>query len=149
MGESFEALGGVAVYRMTVLAMALMLVQGCGPSIPSNPATYPVRGKVTLDGQPLKRGFVRFDPVSPGKGLAAEGEIQSDGRYEARVFVGQQGTTPGEYKVSIAPLSRQQEGDLVAEALDVPAKYQKPETSDITKTVTSGENSIDIELTSK
>ena len=125
------------------------LAAGCGMSVPSNPTTYPVRGKVTLDGDSLKQGFVRFDPAQPGKGLPAEGEIKADGTYEARAFVGQPGTTPGDYKVSIAAIPRAQEGEAVGGALAIPAKYQRPDTSDITKTIGGGDNAINVELVSR
>lgn len=142
----------ISLFRMISLispAMSLALAAGCGTSVPSNPTTYPVRGKVTLDGGPLKQGFVRFDPAEPGKGLPAEGEIKPDGTYEARAFVGQPGTTPGDYKVSIAAIPRAQEGEAVGGAITVPSKYQRPDTSDVTKTIVSGENTIDVQLVSR
>lgn len=131
------------------LMLPLAFAAGCGTNVPANPTTYPVRGKVTLDGGPLKQGFVRFDPAQPGKGLPAEGEIKSDGSYEARAFAGQSGTTPGDYKVSIAAIPRAQEGEAVGNALAIPVKYQRPDTSDVSKTIVSGENAIDVELVSR
>lgn len=134
---------------LLVVCLWTSAVVGCGTRVPANPTTYAVHGKVTLDGAPLTRGWVKFQPASPGKGVPAEGEIKADGSYEARAFVGQPGTTAGEYKVSIAPISGPQEGDMTAEKLPVPEKYLKPDTSGIQKTVSSGDNTIDIELTSK
>ena len=139
----------MATLRSACLLTALAVAHGCGAKVPANPTTYAVHGKVTLDGQPLKQGYVRFDPAVPGKGTPAEGQIKADGGYEARSFVGQSGTTPGEYKVSLAAIPRAQEGEVSAEPLAVPEKYLKPDTSDVSKTVASGDNSIDIELTSK
>lgn len=149
MDDSSSAFGSAFLFQIVCLTIASVSAQGCGPNVPANPTTYAVHGKVTLDGQPVKRGFVRFDPTSPGKGVAAEGEIQADGSYEARAFVGQRGTTPGDYKVYVAAVARPQEGETNPQPLDLPAKYQSAGTTDITKSVTAGENSIDIELTSK
>lgn len=135
--------------RLLVSALGCCLLAGCGTRAPANPTTYAVRGKVTLAGQPLKQGYVRLDPASPGKGVPAEGQIKPNGTYEARAFVGQPGTTPGEYKISLASVPRGQEGEVAAEPLPVPEKYLKPDTTDIAKTVTSGDNTIDVELAAK
>lgn len=138
--------------RLPLLGAAVSvccLVAGCGTRIPSNPSTYAVRGKVTLAGQHLKAGYIRFDPVSPGKGTSADGPIKPDGTFEVRAFVGQPGTTPGEYKVSLASVPRGQEGEVVAQPLPIPTKYLRPDTTDIVKTVIAGDNAFDVELAAK
>ncbi|HWB12507.1 MAG TPA: hypothetical protein VG826_25000 [Pirellulales bacterium] len=120
---------------------------GCGPSAPKIPTTYPVHGTVTLNGEPVTGGYVRFEPVEAGKGMEADGAVQSDGSYKVRAFAGQPGTTPGDYKVFLSSVSRMREGEDYPEQLPIPAKYQNKDTSGIIKTVTSDDNQIDLELT--
>ena len=94
---------GSAVVASRVPRLALLLAglvfAGCGPGNPLG--RQPVSGTVTLDGQPLALGAIRFDPMSGGAGAAATtvvgGEIR-DGRYDLPADVG---VPPGKYSVSI------------------------------------------------
>jgi hypothetical protein len=66
--------------------------------------TVPVKGKVTVNGQPLKHGSVAFWP-NEAKGnkstLESSASINEDGTYE--LFTkGKAGARPGAYKVTIA-----------------------------------------------
>lgn len=131
----------LSAVRQTVILVALGIAGGCGPRVPGNPTTYPLHGKVTLGGKPLTTGIVRFDPVEIGKGVAVDGKIESDGNYKARAFVGQPGTTPGSYKVSIHPDPHGPSGMPPA-----PEKYQRTETSGLSYTVEAKDNTYDIEL---
>lgn len=45
----------------TVAAVCMVLVAGCSKP-PSGPARFPVRGKITFDGQPVPRGTIAFEP---------------------------------------------------------------------------------------
>lgn len=105
-----------------------------------------VSGTVTLDGQPLKSGTIRFVPAD-GQTATADGAI-TDGKYSATV-------PPGEKRVSVSapkvigkkrvydtPDSPQV--DIVEELL--PARYNLQ--SKLTFTVTAGQQSHDVELTS-
>src|SRR5437763_2737138 len=67
----------------------LGLAGGCS----SEPAKASVTGEVTLDGQPLKQGLIRFVPAD-GKGPTADAPI-ADGRFTARV-------PPGEKRVQVS-----------------------------------------------
>ena len=58
-----------------VLALALA---GCGES---GPARAPIRGRVTLGGQPLKAGRIIFTPQAPNTGPATSAAI-SEGVYQ-------------------------------------------------------------------
>jgi hypothetical protein len=65
------------------LAAAAVLAAGCGGG-----STGAVSGEVTLDGQPLKDGFIRFVPAD-GKAAAVDGPI-ADGKFRvAAVPVGE------------------------------------------------------------
>jgi hypothetical protein len=62
-----------------------------------------VKGKVTLDGQPIPTGIVVFSPDASKNNLSRQegrGEIQKDGSYEL-LTNGKAGISPGWYKVSV------------------------------------------------
>lgn len=75
------------------------LVIGCGDS---GPPRAPVSGTVTLDGEPLKFGYVVLQPPA---GVPNRSEIQSDGSYsipsETDVEKGLAGAVVGENRVSV------------------------------------------------
>jgi hypothetical protein len=132
---------------LAMLAAVMVAAAGCGPHIPPLPATEPVHGNVTLDGQPVTNGFVRFLPETGSGGRFAEGMITEDGSYTVAAFKGKAGTLPGEYKVYFSgqPQAAEEDHDE-APPPDVPKKYLRPETSDLKVTVSGGDNDIPLEL---
>ncbi|HVX13109.1 MAG TPA: hypothetical protein VHC22_18135 [Pirellulales bacterium] len=129
-----------------MLVAALVGAVGCGPSIPAPPSTQPVHGNVTLEGEPVTRGFVRFVPAAGSSGRFAEGMIAEDGSYSVSAFKGQAGTLPGDYQVYFSSIQRAAEGESEGDPLAIPKKYLRPETSELKVTVTSGDNDIPLEL---
>ena len=100
----------------------------CGTSDPIG-KTVPVKGKVTVDGQPLKQGSVAFWPKD-GKGFEADGQIAEDGTYELSTK-GKPGAPPGSYKVTVmAQTSTDSTTPLKAKLL-VPQKYTAKEKTDL------------------
>src|SRR5205807_8289434 len=71
------------------IVLGVVVVAGC--SAKSNRGT--VSGSVTLDGQPLKAGIIRFMPID-GKTPTADTAI-TDGKFKASV-------PPGDKKISIS-----------------------------------------------
>jgi hypothetical protein len=63
--------------RATSFALALGLLCGCSRSPDGAPVRAAVSGIVTLDGQPLSKGIVRFVPVGDTAGPKASVEIAS------------------------------------------------------------------------
>ncbi len=100
--------------------------------------TVPVKGKVTVNGQPLKRGSVIFWP-DESKGNKSEfkpnGQIGEDGSYVLNTR-GKPGAPVGAYKVTV---SAQTEVDSTkpetAKSL-VPAIYSTKEKTKLLKEVT-------------
>jgi hypothetical protein len=76
----------------TVLAAAT----GCG----GKDRPVPVRGRVTLDGQPLSKATVQFIPAS-GQGSVASGLSDADGNFRLSTFKTDDGALPGDYKVTV------------------------------------------------
>ncbi len=108
-----------------------------------------VSGVVTLDGKPLDRGAVSFHAV--GGGPTAVGQIDSSGHYALKVGE-EHGLPLGEYVVTVVASEDPLPGDGFESPtpgdLITPARYGSTQTSDLKKTVASGDNHIDLELTS-
>lgn len=87
--------------RRAWLTSALVLAMiGCGEK---GPPMGPVRGKVTLDNQPLSEGVVVFESIPGGFGSSAV--LQPDGSYSIRCQYGN-GLPVGRYRVAITPPRR-------------------------------------------
>lgn len=130
-----------------LLLTALIPVAGCSDSgLESH-----VSGKVTLDGQPVGPGAVVFAPVD-GQSNPADGAIQLDGSYSLKTSR-QAGLKAGEYKVSVSvfdqPPVQPGERSMTPAKLVTPQKYADTETSGLQYAVEPGDNTINIELSSK
>lgn len=113
-------------------------------------------GKVTLDGAPLAKGVISFDPADGSPGAVPAGGVIADGAYSIDA---EAGPTPGKYKVSIrsaatgsAPAEKAAPGappkSKKGEADPIPKKYNS--ASELTAEVAaSGSTSADFELTTK
>lgn len=103
-----------------------------------------VNGTVSHKGQKLESGILKF---SGPAGFYSAAEIQPDGTYIMTDVV------PGEIKVGVVQ-GPQSMGDSSGQApasppkpqVEIPAKYQDPETSGVTYTVTDSTSKLDIEL---
>jgi hypothetical protein len=124
--------------------LALVLVAGCGPS---GPAVGTVTGLVTLDGQPLKSGLIRFVPAD-GQSQTADGPI-ADGRFTVAVPI-------GEKKVQIsAPKAGRKikmydtpDSPVVEETTELlPARYNV--NTELTMTVAKGQQEKNFPLKSR
>ena len=73
-----------------------LVTPGCG----SGGKLATVRGKVTLNGQPLQGALVEFQPTDPG-GSPSSGMTDAEGRYELMYTFDKSGAAPGEHVVSI------------------------------------------------
>ncbi len=71
-----------AGYFVVVLLLLLLPLPGCQ----NGPAMGTVQGEVTFEGQPLKKGAIRFVPVDGNSPTA--GAIIQDGHFTAEVPVG-------------------------------------------------------------
>ncbi|GIW82424.1 MAG: hypothetical protein KatS3mg105_4231 [Gemmatales bacterium] len=121
--------------RLTLLIF-VALIAGCGGG------RAVVSGNVTLDGEPLVTGTVTW--ISTDGKTVAYGQIQNDGSYRAEM-------PAGEYFVTVVATSmpEQNENPMIEAVgkLLVPAKYTRKEESGLKYTVQSGNNQIDIPLT--
>lgn len=123
------------------LILACLLMAGCGPGN----GLVTVKGKVTLNGQPLEGAVVQFQPTARG-GSPSSGVTDADGRYELMYTFDAPGATPGEHVVSISTARTDlDEGGYEVERPErVPAKYNTQTT--LKRTVEPGGSTFDFKL---
>ena len=128
---------------------ALIVLAGCSSGPDDMPELAPVRGRVTLDGQPLVDAQIIFAPV--GGGQTSEARTGPNGQYELRYRQDTMGAKLGKHKVYISTYVEPEEtdqGKLVGGFPEkVPKRYN--ENTTLEKDVVDGENAFDFELTSK
>jgi len=135
---------------------------GCGPS---GLKTSPVTGKVTIDGQPAVNCRIDFQPIHEANQVAS-GQIAEDGSYTLLTGVsGTPGAMVGKYKVVLVPMGGDmamgdEEPDYMSGSADptagpeseepgmVPKEYMSAETTPKEVEVTSGANTINIDIQS-
>lgn len=136
-----SAVGRSSRTALTFL-FALLVVIGCS----DNDLGY-VTGTVTLDGQPVGPGTIRFyldDPNAefPPVPVSKFGE---DGLYELKLSGSMFGAPPGEYTVVITDKAAELGmGDTPI----IPAAYQNRKKTDLHTTVKPGQQVIDFDLKS-
>lgn len=137
----------------------LALSIGCGDSGPKRPKTYPVKGTVTYNGEPVVDANLNFQ-LAVGSGNAFA-KTDSEGKYELMTFEHGDGAVPGDYRVSITkyelpapPPARPSTAGYAppprrAASFSknlLPRKYSNAVYSGLTVTVVKGRNTLDFEL---
>jgi hypothetical protein len=141
-------------------ATLLLACTGCGRGTD----LYRVTGTVRHQGQPVEGAVVTFICAQPPK--TATGTTDRDGRFELRTYPDGRGAVAGKHKVTVTKLAAPA-GVSNVSAMDemvekakapqvpaassinqLPARYAKPETSQLEFEVTpSGKNDFALELT--
>lgn len=112
------------------LALWCVTLIGCG-SGSGFPKTYPVTGKVTLNGKAIEGAMVTFQ-LAEGKENAI-GSTDASGEFKLSMFQPSDGAIPGQYRVAIrkvppgeltAPANTPPPGTLASG--DLPADYAPP-----------------------
>lgn len=129
-----------AVPCLTTVVLCLLLT-GCG----SEDGLAKVKGKVTLDGQPLEGAVVQFQPTG-GNSSSSAGITDSEGRYELMFTFTTPGAIPGEHIVSIRTAKSYYEEERCGDEKDerVPTRYNS--RTELSRTVEPGRNTIDFDL---
>lgn len=145
-------------FRFALIGLALLLLQGCGPS---RPPMGKVSGIVTYNGKPVHNAQVSF--VSDGAPRNAIARTDEEGRYELTTFERNDGAIVGTHKVVIRKPLEQitytddpsdenykkalREAGKTKRTSELPERYVNAETTDLVAEVTKGSNSFDFELT--
>lgn len=120
------------------LAALLLIATGCDDG---RPRRVPVSGRVTIDGKPLKYGFVR---VTPSDARAASAKLDEQGRFALKTFEDGDGVVMGTHPVAIVA------GEYISDTetfWHAPEKYSRESTSGITIEVTGPQDDLNINLT--
>jgi hypothetical protein len=83
-------------FAYSLLVWIILSLVGCGDG---RPTRVPVSGIVLIDGQPLKRGLVKFVPEN---GRPSVGNIEGDGRFTLTCYDGGDGAIPGTHRVQVS-----------------------------------------------
>jgi len=125
------------------LVSALLPAAGCG----GGPAYHPVRGTVTLDGDPLPEANVTFRPEQED-GPWGIGRTDEKGQYTIRAGQ-EEGLPAGDYEVRVSTYmggNPQPDPPIPPVPERVPAEYNVHTT--LTREVKPGENAFPLELES-
>lgn len=164
----------VAMIRATVLLSACIAITGCeGGS--KFPKTYPVTGKVTLNGKAIEGAIVTFQ-LESGKENAI-GTTDSKGEFTLSMFQPGDGAVPGTYRIAVSkpapgasspagtpppgqigspdlpadyapPPDTSKGGAATGPKSEIPAKFSNDQTSGLRATVLEGPNNIPLDLKS-
>jgi hypothetical protein len=132
------------------LALLCAVVTGCGPREYTGERRFPLSGKVTVDGQLLPHGLIRFMPEGQANRVAG-GPI-TDGNYSIPEA---NGANAGKYRVEIRwnkPTGRRVKDAYGDEIMDeykegLPEKYHA--NSELTAEVSASRTTFDFDLTTK
>jgi len=117
--------------------------------------TYSVSGQVNYNGKPLAGVDVAFHPVDArnNTGYPPHATTDNDGKFSLMTYVKDDGCPAGEFQVAIAFAVEKVGGDEGNDqskkiGFQVPAKYQRKETSGLTVTIEKKSNTLEpFELT--
>jgi hypothetical protein len=135
-----------------VLLGGTILLSACSNSFEDHPPLYPVKGKVTVDGQPMPVGTIIFEysgdgadaPKGPGGGPFRATSRIKDGTFNLNGYAGAEGMPAGTYKVGISATQGRSEANLFGREVVLPKKgksavavsrFADPKTSGLTSTV--------------
>jgi hypothetical protein len=106
----------------------ILFAAGCGDSKSYSIAA--VSGVVTLDGKPVPRAEITFQPVgdsdNPTPGPGSAGKADAEGRFELQCINGELGAVVGKHKVQIRSHKEQPPGDNDSGAAIPPQKELIP-----------------------
>jgi hypothetical protein len=113
-----RVLSGRAARRLSAVALVALLsvLPACRKS--DRVETYPVKGKLLVDGKPAKGANVTFHPrEATNPPYAPTGQADENGEFSIATFVAGDGAPAGEYDVTVVwpvrynPISTLWEGD--------------------------------------
>ena len=132
-------------------ALICLILAGCGGA--DRPKLVSVRGKVTLNGQPLEGALIamQLDPPDPVYMRPAQAKSNAAGEFVPATYGDEEGIPPGKYKVAVVKQEFPEGYNTEMPELNTkPVKYITPlmysdvETSGLTVEVTSSGITPDI-----
>jgi hypothetical protein len=121
-----------------IIVLLSLLSAGCGDG---RPRRVPVSGRVTVDGTPLKAGFVQ---IYPDNDRAASGPIGPDGRFTLTTFEKEDGCVLGKHRALV--IASEHKSAYVVKWL-APKKYSAVNTSGLEVEIAGPTDDLEIKLT--
>jgi len=106
--------------------------------------TFAVTGTVTIDGKPAKDATVVLHPVgvTGPDAVKPHGKVAADGTFKLTTYAGDDGAPAGTYRVTVEWwLAGARADDPPSNRLN--AKFAKPETSQLTATVSAAPTTLE------
>jgi predicted small lipoprotein YifL len=145
-------MSGRRLFRFLFLAV-LTAVSGCGAKPPAELPTFPVTGKITVDGKPPVRAEVRLRPQTPlqdpiKRSLEPYAYVEEDGTFHVSTYRNIDGAPLGKYAVLIVwPEVKIDGGEEVFGPDRLQGRYGNPAAPVMTFEVQDASNLIpDIDL---
>jgi hypothetical protein len=126
-------------------ALVMASTIGCSEAKPERVAVHPAAGSLTVKGQPAPGAFVTLHPkTSLGEDVPPpRANVEKDGSFKLSTFNGGDGAPEGEYTVTVRWYKPVKNGaDIAAGPNVIPTKYTKPESSNLTVRIASGQNTL-------
>ena len=151
MGRSRTKRFGVAAISIALCMLALPACQ----SKTQGPATVPISGKISHNGQPVDNASVVFYPADgEATSKPAQGVTQTDGTFTVKTHVVKgeykEGIEPGQYRVTVSKSSgpRPVEGGGMLPPTELlPLQFTQPQSTRLSATVTEvGDNHFEFNL---
>ena len=118
--------------------LLICVAVGCSDG---RPQRVPVSGQVSINGQPLRSGGVRFTPEG---GRPSSGTIDGEGRFTLTTYDAGDGCTLGKHRVSVVSVDQL---SSTTRRWNAPKSYASPDSSGISQTIDGPTDSVKIELT--
>ncbi len=131
-------------YRVLV-ALVLVLVVGCGKGAAPWEKTYPVKGVISFKGKPVADAELSFFPedASYPDLVRPRAKSGADGTFVVWTYEQGDGAPVGSYKVTVVHheigISKE---TVITKPNDLPEKYSKLDTTDLTVEVRGTENEL-------
>ena len=135
----------LAILACTLALAAGILLAGCGRSSAPRVATHQAKGSVTYQGQPVAGAFVALHPKNQSQPGAPTptATVQTDGTFALTTYDAGDGVPEGDYVVTLQWRKTVKSGsDYVLGPNLLPAKYARPETSDLVVRIAAGQTEI-------
>lgn len=129
-----------ARYRLLVAIAAACFLAGCGSGGPPIEKTYPVKGKITLDGQPFGPARLSLQPKNTGSKDAA-GEVDAAGNITVTTYNAGDGAPAGTFTAYIPPGGNNS-------GKPIPGVYESPTESPLRVTISEKGGDFTLELQS-
>jgi hypothetical protein len=143
-GFAMRAFGRAAMLAAVAGAWGCRDDSATGPGVP----VFPVKGKVTFEGEPAAGAFVVFNPKAAPKagaeGFTPRATVQADGSFSLTSATEGDGAPAGDYAVTVQWTRPVKQGsDLVAGPNVIPRAYGTPATTPLQVTVKESDNALE------